>query len=208
MNIRTDTRWDRRGSALIVVLLVLLALTALGMVAMRTVGQSLDRSGTYRLRASADDFSDAAARFFVNDAPRYASSLTQVSQHAMRGQSYSNRNKLAARGGYIRLTQKRSGERDFSKLPSGNSESGLLTDGQSSRRSLESMNPDSNFEIIIRNPSHSISMPGYSEDFCFQKVTIASQAQLGDTTGGWDHVSRVGKGRTTAEGFVPLSDCN
>lgn len=210
MSERPDKRWDRRGSALIVVLLVLLALTALGMVAMRTVGNSIDRSGTYRLRTAASAMSDGAARFFINAAPKYAGTLNQVNRHSLRGSGLKSdqRQRRASRGGIVRLEQPRTGSRAF-ELPDKNSETGLLTRDKNNTdyRSIEGMNPDSSFEIVVRNPSHAISKPGFSDDFCFRKVTVASRAKLGNFSNSWDGISRVGQGRTVAEGFVPVTNC-
>jgi len=207
MSKRPDRSWSRRGSALIVVLLVLLALTALGMVALRTVGQTLDRAGSHRVRASASDFSDAAARYFLQKAPQFAGTLDQVTQSEMGGQSLANRKKLASRGGIVHLQQKRSGDRAFT-LPSSYDETGLLTDDKSAGRSVESMNSNSQFAVVVRNQSHPISKPGMGDQYCYRKVTIAARATLGELKSSWDSVSRVGRGRTVAEGFVPVTNCN
>ncbi|MFB6352012.1 MAG: hypothetical protein ABEN55_12265 [Bradymonadaceae bacterium] len=210
----TDRGRRPRGSALIVVLLVLLVLSALGLMALRTVGNSLDHSGTYRVRATADDFSGAAARYIVNDTPRYAGTLAKTSKDDMSGQSFSTRKQLASRGGYVHLVQESTDpdgstpERALEELTGVSSnESGLLTDSNGTNESFERMNAESKFEIMMRNPSHRISLPGFSDDFCFRKVTVASRSRLGRFDPSWKQPARIGQGTTITEGFVPQTNC-
>ncbi|MFB6351590.1 MAG: hypothetical protein ABEN55_15755 [Bradymonadaceae bacterium] len=69
----------------------------------------LDRSGPYRVRASADEFSEAATRYFINDASRYAGALDKSNRADISGASgYTQRKRIAARGGYVHLVQESS----------------------------------------------------------------------------------------------------
>ncbi|MFB6351591.1 MAG: hypothetical protein ABEN55_15765 [Bradymonadaceae bacterium] len=204
---------SRRGSALIIVLLVLLALSALGMVALQSVGDTLDRTGTYRVRSNADVFSASAARFFVGDLKRYAGKLSKASRQKISGASGNQRRRFGQMGGYIRLKQQSSvgsgsATRDFEQLSSGvgDNESGLFTGG--SNESFEQKNAQSSFEIVVRNPSSPMERPGYSGNYCFRKVTVAAQGRLGKLDSSWNAPAQVGQARTSVEGFVPVSQCS
>lgn len=206
-----------RGSALVIVLVVLLALSALGMVAVQAVGNSVERAGGYRVRSTATRFSSAAARFVAKRASesggQFMAAFDKGSSAEMDGQSFSKRQGIASRGGYKYVVQDSDSslsEGGFEELERSDNETGLFTDsgGGSSVHSFESRHEDSKFEVIMRNPSGSMPAPGYSQEYCFKTVTIAANARLGPDESDWTQSEQVGTGTHSMEAMVgPIGQC-
>lgn len=205
-----------RGSALIIVLIVMLALTGLGLVAVRAVNNSLERSGTYRVRAEASDFSKGAARFALQRAHQNTEKFIRplrrsgVDDMANAG-SNTELTRQAQRGGYVHYVQTSadSNKRKFGDILGAGSdrESGLFVP-DSGDGSFESMSDESMFEIYVMNPSVSMPVPGYSDEYCFRKVTIAARSRLGKFDSEWSQMGQVGSGGAIAEAQVgPLGQC-
>lgn len=208
----------RRGSALILVLLILLALSAIGMVALRDVSRSVQHSGQFRVRTTAGIFSDGVAGFLskrIGDKANHTwnklQSFKGFDRNTM-GTNWTSRKQIETQGGYLKYQQKPGGtadEQDFSSLlPVSGSESGLFTDGNSSHRSFESKEGGTEFRAVVRDPHDGIPLPGYSDKMCFKKVTIATQAQIGNPQGSWSEPRQVGVGRTISEALIgPTTGC-
>ena len=215
--IETSQRWDQRGSALVLVLLILLALTAIGMVALKDVNRSIQQSGQYRVRAQAAAYADAVGQFMAkrtgDKANEYWNMMETTQDFDLRtNSSMDNRKNFATRGAFFELTQDPDNaddeKKDFRTLFDmlGGDESGLFV-GSSGERSFESRHAGSEFSVIIRDPVDGIPAPGYSNQFCFKKVTIAARAQLGELSDSWTQPRQVGVGRTVAEGLIGPMDC-
>lgn len=213
---------DERGSALVLVLLVLLALSALGMVGMRNVSQSMQQSGTFRARSAANMYADASAHFMAYQLGNRAQEIWGSMERygAMQRNNYESNtnqtsNKLSRRdsnmeqGETIRFVYDEStGRNDLSSFlnQTKGQDSGFFTWKQG-QRSFETQAETTRFEIVIRNPVDMPAPSGYSKDYCFKKVTIAAEAELGDPTSSWKEPRPIGVGRTMLETMVGPIQC-
>ncbi|MFB6264298.1 MAG: hypothetical protein ABEL76_11845 [Bradymonadaceae bacterium] len=205
-----------RGSALILVMLVLLALSAVGMIGLRNVSRSVDYSGDFRIRTTAQMFSDAAGSFIsqrLGDKARQIWGAMERKQQLKLEDHLSKlgtRESLVEQGAPLKLVQDRTeNEVDFStllKAPKKSNETGLFSDGQ--HRSFESAVGQTRFEVVIRDPLSGIPVPGYSDRFCFKKVTVATKAKIGELKKNWDEPRQVGVGRTLFEGMIGPVECD
>ncbi len=210
------SRWlaRRRGSALVLTMLILLVLSGLGMVAMRDISRSLHQSGAYRVRTQADHFSEAAAEYATADASTDAASFwsmmessneNNVSSHASSTASQKAQEEL---GGYVLLTQQSggSGSTDqFEALTSTADESGLLND--SGHASFEASEPSTQFAVIFRDPMDGPPAPGYGDKYCFKKVTIASRALVGQPNRTWKGAGMMAEKRNGIETLIGPIEC-
>jgi hypothetical protein len=202
-----------RGSALILVLLIMLALSAIGLVALRSISRSIQQSGMYRVRTTASVFSDAVSQFMTKRLGDKASSMMgamdRMQQMDMEtlGTSMQKRRQLVSGGSPLVLRQRPGQQTNFDQVLNTRSgdESGLFTNG--TKPSFEGAEPSSGFDVIIRDPLGGIPVPGYSDRYCFKKVTIATRADIGDFSQSWDKPRQVGLGRTVVEGLVGPVEC-
>ncbi len=212
---RTET-----GSALVLVLLVLLALSALGMVALQDVTRSLDHSGQFRARTNASALAEGASNFMGrklgNNAKRYLGAMSHLQDLDRRGvaaRGGGERGDLTGRGKMQRFVQSAedSSARDFEQLnaqASGDlSETGLYYDGNNP--SFESHEGQTRFEIIIRDPLSGFPLPGFDNDrYCFTRVTVAARGEVGNRTGAWNQTGQTGVGTGIFEAMVgPSEEC-
>ena len=224
----TDTQSDRegrirrrgeRGSALILVLLILLALSAIGMLALQDVTRSIQQSGQFRVRTTASTFSDAVAQFMHkrlgDKASQYWNMMKTGQEFDMSGTGstkMANRKQVATQGGWIKLQQipghSDDKKRDFDNiLGSSSDETGIFTGGSSTVSSFELNEKGTQFEVVIRDPVDGIPVPGYSDKFCFKKMTVATRTQVGDMQDSWTRPRQVAEGRTMFEGLVGPMEC-
>ena len=77
---------QRRGSALILVVLLTLMLAAVSIVALRDIARTTSATATYRTRTQAQLTSDAATRVFANYAGTNATPLMEVAHHSLFGE--------------------------------------------------------------------------------------------------------------------------
>lgn len=218
LNLTQSRRWmgRRRGSALILTMLIMLVLGALGMMALRDVSRSVQQSGAYRVRTQADGFSEAAVEFTStqggNDAKTFWAEMN--SDHATRSEAMldddnmelNNRKSLTRRGAYKVLTQRAGGvdsaRDDFEHISSSSEETGLLGDG-----SFETAEPNTEFSVILRDPLDGPPMPGYDDNHCFKKITIASRALLGRPDRDWSGGGMMAERRHGVETFIGPLPC-
>jgi|GEM_PF-2899039 len=207
-----------RGSALILTLLVLLVLTGLGMTAMHSVGRSLNQSGAYRVRAQASGLANAAVLYTASQAGKHAQNYwSEMNNEQNRGYAASGSTRIeqSRRGAYLKLAQQPSGSdavRAFSDIDIPG-ETGLLAAGSKAALSIGSFESDSRgsdksqFISVIRDPMDGPAAPGAGESSCFKRVTVASQAMLGDpgtsVTGG----GNLGNRRAVVETYIGPIDC-
>ncbi|TXD35437.1 hypothetical protein FRC98_16615 [Lujinxingia vulgaris] len=203
---------NQRGAALVVVLLVILVLTGLGMVALDSTTEGVWLSASHRSRAQATVFSDAVVQFGLYRAGARAPSYSEM----LKARAEADLSSLGSedeRVGAIR----RGGYQIFSpeENPGGGQATlrGVLPDGKlidsASTGSLEndSTNPVS-FRFIVRDPLDGPPAPGYSGEFCFKKVTIASEAILGDVPeADTDRRRQRALGRHSTEAMIGPIDC-
>lgn len=215
-------RWwkSSRGSALILTLLILLVLSALGMMALRDVSRSSQQSGVYRMRVQAQSFADSVAQFMSQETGDEADTYWARMKAQQQGESkqlrdddkteLEDRMAGARRGYYTTLTQKgESGEQglfpDYFTPDDG--ETGLFWDENLGLRSFESREDYSEFGVVIRDPIDGPRMPGYDENFCFKKVNVATRGYIGDEVREWDGASRMADRRSVVEALIGPIDC-
>lgn len=206
-----------RGSALILVLLVLLALSAIGMVALRDIARSIDQSGLYRVRTTSSMFGDGTAQFWLR---RSAGNAGTVWQSMYQGDGC--RAALAGKGSmtdreWERLRSELGGcavykstkADTFGKiLNTSTGETGLFIDDSGKYRSFESQKQESQFRILARYPFEGNAPEGFSgDDYCFKMVTFAAEGQLGEFPNNWTEPKQVGRGRAIFKGKIGPVPC-
>jgi hypothetical protein len=200
-----------RGSALILTMLILLVLSAIGMVALADVGRSVKQSGVYRVRAQAQNFSEAAAEYVVRDsgerADAYWNMMERGQMNSLDGMAIGNRLATSRRGAFVRLDRDRDGTGHFNDLRADTDwgETGLLTNGTKS--SFEAREGASEFSVIIRDPLDGPPAPGYSDRYCFKKVTIASRGFVGEPDPEWTGAGMMAERRNAVETFIGPIEC-
>ncbi|RAL25068.1 hypothetical protein DL240_02310 [Lujinxingia litoralis] len=203
---------NERGAALVVVLLVILVLTGLGMVALDSTTEGVWLSSSHRTRAQATVYSDAVVQFGMYRAgvraPSYAEMLkarAEVDLDALNSED--ERIGAIRRGGYQIFTPEADPGGGQATL------SDVLTSGQLIGAGSEtSLEEDSEmpvaFRYIVRDPVDGPPAPGYSGQFCFKKVTIASEAVLGDVPEAEaDRRRQRAMGRHSSEAMMGPIDC-
>ncbi|TDP75472.1 hypothetical protein [Bradymonas sediminis] len=214
---RPDTRsWlhASRGSALILTLLVLLVLTGLGMTAMHSVGVSLQQSGAYRVRAQASGLANAAVLYTSSQAGKsaqhYWTQMNRQQNAAFADISSGSRIDTARRGAYLHLAQPQSGTRAFKDIDiTGVVGTGLLAvnDQTNSFEADSRGTQKSQFSSVIRDPMDGPAAPGAGESSCYKRVTVASQAMLGDPADTVTGAGMVGNKRAVLETYIGPIDC-
>lgn len=209
-------RGGPRGSALLLVLLLMLGLSAIGMVALQDVAASVERSGNYRVRTTGSMFGDASANFWIR---RSAGNAGDVWTSMRQGDGCRARvegkttmtdrewRQLRSEMGGCALYD---GAQDSfgNILDTTADETGLFTDGQGNYLSFESQKEDSTFEVIARYPFEANAPSGFSEDdYCFKMVTVASEGRLGTFSDSWDQIEQVGRGRAVFKGKIGPVPC-
>lgn len=145
----------RRGLALIVSLFVLLAISGLGLVAMQTASIELRVTGNYRL--------DKQAHFVTESGLMAAMGV--VSQSGDGFWTLMKRASLAS--GTSAPPEMTMTEADFT--------ASLFIEPAADTATL---NP--RFNVRIHDPIDGIRAAGYSEDFCFKRLTFDSAGFVGD----------------------------
>jgi hypothetical protein len=200
----------QRGSALILTMLILLVLSGLGMVALRSTTRGLQQSGAYRVRTQANTFSEAAAEYSgamaSKDAATFWGMMRSAHDNSMDGLSVADRQTAHAIGPHIQLHQK-SGTTaeqvsDFEGMNPTTTATGLF-----SADSFEEGETGSEFEVIFRDPLDGPPAPGYGENYCFKKVTITSRAVVGTADRTWNGAGMMGEKRNSIETFIGPIEC-
>ena len=214
--------WGRRGSALILVMLVLLITSALGMVALHDVTGDVRRSGMFRVRAQAQEGSNALLGFSTqlagDSADTYVEMMRKSSQQrsTITSSTTSRCNIEVAKGssGFAQLCRVYDGgalEDDLSDAlnpTTMSEESGLFGDD-----SLEKGRDDEiTYRVIMRDP---IDVPatGHGGDstsrYCYKLVQVATEYNLGSrlttATPGWD--SYASSGRHVGDALIGPFPC-
>lgn len=214
----------KKGSALILTMLILLVLTALGMVALRDVARTVQQAGSFRVRAQAETFAGAVSEFMTKRAGDNANGYWKKMQSDfdgdMWGQSQGGggvqqvsqieRDARNDMGAMMVVTQDDSGTGDLDVLDESTEETGLFYDqDQQSKASFEQgYGEDTHeFEVVFRDPLDGIPVPGYSSQFCFKKVYVATQTNVGRADPDWDNASMVATRQAGSEILIGPVDC-
>lgn len=220
MSRRTDTA-DQRGSALVLVLLILLALSAIGMIALKDVTRSLDQSGQFRARSNAQALADAATRFmgtrFGNNPKRILQAMEQAQDLEREGSisrssgSYTggSATQIERRGKILQLEQKPGETTDFDDVLSSSTsgeleETGLFYDG--TNPSFESKEGGAQFEVIVRDTLSGFPAPGSGDEYCLTRVVIAARGSVGPQNNNWTQPRQTGVGTGIFEAMVGPTD--
>jgi hypothetical protein len=195
---------------LILTMLILLVLTGLGMVALRSTTRSVQQSGAYRVRTQANTFSEAAAEYSAalasKDAATFWGMMRSAHDNSLDGLSMSDSQKSHAIGPYIKLRQKAGDtanrKSDFEGMEPTETTTGLFGDD-----SFEVGETGAEFSVIFRDPLDGPPAPGYGENFCFKKVTITSRARIGTPDRTWGGSGMTGEKRNSIEAFIGPIEC-
>jgi Tfp pilus assembly protein PilX len=216
-----QTRRSDRGSALILVILLTLILSAFAIVALRNVSRSVQQTALFQTRAQAQSTSSSAVNLYTQRAGDKASTIVYAiksqslsaagGQQGVYGGSANAAERLATAtaGGHLRVDD------DFlvNLIPqatavtsNGKEQTGLFTNSAGSRRTFEDSR-SSKFEVIVRDLVDGIPAPGYSGRYCFKKALIASDARVGERDDDWSSANNVAYARHGKEVLLGPIEC-
>ncbi len=193
---------NKKGSALLLVLMISLVLSAFGLVAMRDIALGVHQSASFRVRTQASAVSDAAASAFSmragNQANAYVYAVKATSKrdggfggtdplkYNYTGPASEFQGELASHGGFIvfRNDDLSSSQglipNQFTGGGSQKSESGLFrAPATTTEPSSFEVQNETEFLVVLRDLKDGIPAPGFSEGYCFKKATVASKASVG-----------------------------
>lgn len=209
-----------RGSAVIMAMLIMLVLSAMGVIAMRSVTESVWQSGNHRTRNQAMLFADAVANLAAvragNNANAYIGMLREstsrdlTAARALGAAGTGLAQSSLRRGGFqiFSPTGSKPNEASLQSLFEGNA--GMFTNDKATRGSFESdVAMPTDFRFIVRDPIDGPPAPGYSSRYCFKKVSIASEVRIGKDDAGqkWDSRSNRASSRNLLEALIGPVDC-
>lgn len=213
--------WGGRGSALIVALLVILALTAMGLVGLRNVTKELRAAGNHRLRKQASTAAESVATFAAARAGDNAENYWELMQHEQDQHKAlldelglpTYKDELAVRGPvFIRSQVPGASDQDetfYSDSLNLGSETGLFRP-TGAPASFETKEQASNFDVVIRDTLDAIPAPLYGDDFCYRKVTVTGQTNLGNldaSNDDWNGAAAVARRRASVEALIGPVEC-
>lgn len=212
------TRTAPQGSALVLVLLLMLALSAIGMLALQNITSSIEQSGVYRVRTTSGAFGDGAANFWARRSAGNAGDVWRSMRQgdgcrdAMAGNTSMTQREWRELRSEIGGCARYDGSKNsFGQMLQTNAdhESGLFTDdSKANHLSFESKKKNSTFEVIAQYPYEANPPSGFSEDdYCFKMVTVAAEGQLGELSDTWDQLEQVGRGRAVFKGKIGPVAC-
>lgn len=212
---------SQRGSALVVVILVTLLLSALSIVAMRNVARSAQQASVFHTRNQSQNSSSAAVNLYAARAGDNAAQIVKGIKEKGFGQAGGTSNVFsgtaneadrlatATAGGYL----KRSDDDLVGLLPESTSltstsreQTGLFTNSALNNRSFED-GRSGRFEVIVRDLVDGIPAVGFGEQFCFKKAFIASESRVGISTDDFGGINNVAYSRHGKEVLMGPIDC-
>lgn len=203
---------NKRGSVLVLVTLLTLILASFAIVALRSVSRTVQSSAIYTTRHLATESSNSANRVtgrFVGDryagvwremqAPLYGESSDGDSMVLGGSSDVSSRMDRLMRGPYAKFDND-----DLEEFLGGNSN--LF--GDSATPSFENrLNVE--YSSIIRDPYDFPPPPGESAtgNTCSKKISIFTEATVGDLDVDWNAANNFGRTRLGLEGVISNVDC-
>lgn len=179
-----------QGAALLVALLLLLAMTAIGIVAIESTVQGMRNAGNYRVRRQAQMSSGGALGYVSNRIGNKA----QVYWKNMEAQEREKRGLVGQNVGGYMVVEPGTYDEFKNNVPG---ETGLFL-SEGGRASHESAYAFSDFRVIVRDPIE--GPPSVADNvFCYKKVLFASSVT---------YVTRGDKCNTQAECTAVGSFCN
>lgn len=220
-----------RGSALILTVLLTLILSAMAIVAMRDVARSVHQSGVFRTRLQADLMSESALQVYAKRSGDKANSVLSALRKGTAGMSddgttgiygqdmrnvgsgaatlKDQRIAQATEGGHVEISSTTKGVREDFMTGTTGSESGLFLKPGDTTGAIHSFETqrDSEWRVIIRDPTDGIPAPGFSNRYCFKKVLIASDATVGVNDGDWNTVNNIANRRHAFDALLGPVEC-
>ena len=218
---------NRRGSALILVLLLSLILSATAIVALRDVARSVQNSAVFRTRVQAQQTSNAVVQVYTARTGNKADAVITAIEESMYGKegtgatdptgvfggghdttsslSFEERRRAqAVMGGHVEFTNT-----ELAALlgtpPAG--ETGMFTDSAGSARSFESRR-QSQWRVIVRDLMEGPKAEGYSQEYCFKKAVVGAEALIGQPDDDWTGPNNVALTRHTQDALIgPSMKC-
>ena len=203
----------QRGSALILTMLILLVLTAVGMVALRDVARTVQQSGVHRVRTQSETFTGAVSEFVSkragDNAAGYWNKMESDFDEDLGLATASDRDARNDMGAMMVLSQDTASSGDLGVLGNSTVETGLFYESSVDKASFEqSPNEDThNFRVILRDPMDGIPVPGYSDQYCFKKVTIATETTVGQGDPEWNKSNMIASSQSGSEVLIGPIDC-
>ncbi len=215
--------FEEQGSALILVVLLTLVLSAMSVVALRDIARTTSATSVYRTRTQAQMASDASVRIFTNFAGRQADQLFQAGLASMHDDGASvegsfgsstdigididndgnvtweeERRTLAVRGPVLilddeLLTSDCGGSCEQMLTSPGGDETGLFRNNVTDLTFESQRTTD--WSIVMRDFVDGYPAVGYGEGYCFKKALSASQARVGEVDQNWNNANNVGFSR-------------
>jgi hypothetical protein len=185
---------------LIIAILVMLVLSALGMVALRSANESNWLSGTYRVQSQSNSYSDAVVQYGLMRSGQRADSLDQL---------LTNRSDIDLLGGGTTSNVRRGGYQIFS--PKADPADGVVTlhpdlgDGGL----IATPELEVEYSYIVRDPMPGPPAPGYDDRYCFLGVSIGSEAIMGRGSEAEEMQRRRlrSMGRHVSDSFIGPVEC-
>lgn len=202
---------SERGVALVIAILVMLVLSALGMVALQASLDGTWMAGTHRVYNQADSFSESVVNVGLYRTGTRADGTYSLLRSQAEGEldGLSDGQARAAvlrRGGYrifSPLEDPRDGKVSLYEMMGG---ARLLEGGGEGVESIPNMGVE--FRYIVRDPMTGPSPPGFDENYCLVRMTIASEVLIGRNDGEEGQRRRLrGVGRNAADAFVGPVPC-
>ncbi len=213
---------SNQGSALVLVILLTLILSAFAIVALRNVSRSVQQTAVFRTRTQAQATSSSAVNLFAHRAGDKAASIVKAiksqslteeaggTQGVFGGSAdMAERLATATQGGYLRVDD------DFLQnfIPqsqivttAGKEQTGLFTNAANSNRTFE-FNRSARFDVMVRDLVDGIPAPGYSGRYCFKKAFIATDARVGERDDDWSGANNVAYARHGKEVLLGPIEC-
>lgn len=177
--------YQERGAALVVAILVMLVLSALGLVAMKSANESNWLAATHRIGAQASSFSDSVTQYAILRSGLRAASLhallrrrANTDLHAeldVGAEGAADPGAVLRRGGYQLFTPEADATGGAVSLYDELGQGRLLT-GSSIKGVEDDEMLKPSFQYVVRDPIQGPRAPGYGDQFCFTRVTIAAEA--------------------------------
>lgn len=209
---------NQRGSALVLVTLLTLILAALAIVALRNVARSTQQAGVFATRHQAQMASGATANVVSRRVGDKAANVYARMEAKVQGEDEAEGERGLIGGEFLgsgamgsRLDAIRRGPytvfagEDFEAfLPTYGGNSRLM--GTSTAPSFEDQRPSS-FRAIVRDPVDAQPSEGFSENWCFKKVQIASESTVGEQDDDWVGANRFGRSRKGIDALIGPIEC-
>jgi hypothetical protein len=194
-----------RGAALIIALLVMLVLSAMSMVALKASTESAWTSSTYRMTSQTGSFSDAVVQYGTFRSGMKAQSVYELirrrADHEMINAPGDGLAELRRGGFQIYVPgEAQDGQVSLAEiLHNGRLLEGATLEGLESELTVQ-------YRYIVRDPIVGPPAPGFGENYCFNRVTVASEA----IAAAGDGTRRRGQrtmGRHATEAFIGPIEC-